>query len=88
MKISKNNHVTCEYTVAVGTENVTQDVKIYLLGDINTDGARNAADLTKLKKALLGTETVNSNEKVRYDIKTDDEINIIDLVRLKKIISD
>lgn len=80
MKISKNNHVTCEYTVTVGTENVTQDVKIYLLGDINTDGARNAADLTKLKKALLGTETVNSNEKVRYDIKTDDEINIIDLV--------
>ena len=88
MKVIKNDHVTCEYTVTVGTENVTQDVKIYLLGDINTDGARNAADLTKLKKALLGTETVNSNEKVRYDIKTDDEINIIDLVRLKKIISD
>ena len=88
MKVMKNNHVTREYTVAVGTENVTQDVKIYLLGDINTDGARNAADLTNLKKALLGTETVNSNEKVRYDIKTDDEINIIDLVRLKKIISD
>ena len=88
MKVMKNNHVTREYTVAVGTENVTQDVKIYLLGDINTDGARNAADLTKLKKALLGIETVNSNEKVRYDIKTDDEINIIDLVRLKKIISD
>ena len=87
MKVMKNNHVTCEYTVTVGTENVTQDVKIYLLGDINTDGARNAADLTKLKKALLGTETVTATEKARYDIKVDGEMNLVDLVRLKKIIS-
>ena len=88
MKVIKNDHVTETAVISVWGADVEFNATVYLLGDINTDGARNAADLTKLKKALLGTETVNSNEKVRYDIKTDDEINIIDLVRLKKIISD
>ena len=88
MKVIKNDHVTETAVISVWGADVEFNTTVYLFGDINTDGARNAADLTKLKKALLGTETVNSNEKVRYDIKTDDEINIIDLVRLKKIISD
>ena len=87
MKVIKNDHVTETAVISVWGADVEFNATVYLLGDINTDGARNAADLTKLKKALFGTETVNSNEKVRYDIKTDDEINIIDLVRLKKIIS-
>lgn len=87
MKVIKNDHVTETAVISVWGADVEFNATVYLLGDINTDGARNAADLTKLKRALLGTETVNSNEKVRYDIKTDDEINIIDLVRLKKIIS-
>ena len=38
MKVMKQNHVTREYTVTVGTEAVTQDAKINLLGDINGDG--------------------------------------------------
>ena len=87
MKVIKNDHVTETAVISVWGADVEFNTTVYLFGDINTDGARNAADLTKLKKALLCTETVNSYEKVRYDIKTDDEINIIDLVRLKKIIS-
>ena len=34
----KQNHVTREYTATVGSSNVTQDVKIYLLGDVTGDG--------------------------------------------------
>ena len=58
MKVMKNNHVTREYTVTVGAENVTQDVKIHLKGDITGDGKVNTFDIVKAnlhakKKTLL-----------------------------------
>ena len=38
MKVSKANHVTREYTVTVDADDMTQDAKICLLGDVNGDG--------------------------------------------------
>ena len=58
MKVMKKNHVAREYTVTVSTENVTQDVKIHLKGDITGDGKVNTFDIVKAnlhakKKTLL-----------------------------------
>ena len=58
MQVSKKNHVTREYTVTVGAENVTQDVKIHLKGDVTGDGKVNTFDIVKMnlhakKKTLL-----------------------------------
>lgn len=44
MKVMKQNHVTREYTITVGTEAVTQDVKIHLKGDVNGDGKITTGD--------------------------------------------
>ena len=55
MKVMKNNHVTREYTVTVGAENVTQDVKIHLKGDINGDGRVNTSDVGKINSHAKGT---------------------------------
>lgn len=44
MKVIKQNHVTREYTITVGTENVTQNVKIHLKGDVNGDGKITTGD--------------------------------------------
>jgi hypothetical protein len=41
---SKQDHFTCAYTVTVGTEDVTQDVTLYLWGDVNGDGTINTSD--------------------------------------------
>lgn len=38
MKVMKENHVTREYAVTVGAEDVQQDVEIWLLGDVTGDG--------------------------------------------------
>ena len=48
MKVSKKNHVTREYTITVGGEAVTQNVKIHLKGDINGDGKISTADVNKI----------------------------------------
>ena len=64
MKVMKNNHVTREYTVTVGAENVTQDVKIHLKGDINGDGKVNTSDVGKANSHAKGTSTLPSPSKL------------------------
>ena len=54
MKVMKNNHVTREYTVTVSTENVAQDVEIWLLGDVNGDGTINVKDKKLIFNHLKG----------------------------------
>ena len=54
MKVMKQNHVTREYTVTVGAENVTQDVEIWLLGDVNGDGTINVKDKKLIFNHLKG----------------------------------
>ena len=48
LKVSKLNHVTREYTVTVGTDALTQEVKIHLVGDIDGNGYVNMGDVIKL----------------------------------------
>ena len=79
MKVMKKNHVTREYTVTVGAENVTQDAKIHLLGDVNGDGTINAKD----KKIIYGHINDSSTELTGYifdvgDVNKDGVINAKD----------
>jgi len=55
LKVSQLNHVTREYTVTVGEEDLTQDVKIHLVGDIDGNGKVNVGDVSKLNSHLKGT---------------------------------
>ena len=48
LRISQLNHVTREYTITVGGEDLTQDVKIHLIGDIDGNGKINVGDVAKL----------------------------------------
>ena len=79
MKVMKQNHVTREYTVTVGAENVTQDVEIWLLGDVNGDGTINAKD----KKIIYGHINDSTTELTGYifdvgDVNKDGAINAKD----------
>lgn len=58
MKVKKNNHVTREYAVVVASENVTQDAKICLLGDVTGDGNINSADVGRLYAHVRGTKVL------------------------------
>ena len=71
MKVMKNNHVTREYTVTVGAENVTQDVKIHLKGDINGDGRVNTSDVGKANSHAKGTSTLTGYEFACADVNGD-----------------
>lgn len=52
MKVIKKAHATGEFTVKVDSSNLTQNVKIYLKGDVNLDGTVSVSDSTTLQKYL------------------------------------
>ena len=58
LKVSKPNHMTREYTVTVGAEDLLQDVKIHLIGDIDGNGKVNVGDVSKLNSHLKGTNVL------------------------------
>ena len=79
MKVMKNNHVTREYTVIVGTNPVVQDVEIWLLGDVNGDGTINVKD----KKLIFNHLNDPSGALTGYaldvgDVNRDGTINVKD----------
>ena len=79
LRVSKKNHVTRDYTVTVGTENVLQDVKIHLKGDINGDGVINIKD----KRLIYYHMNNSANKLTGYafdvgDVNGDGVINIKD----------
>lgn len=48
LTVSKTNHVTRQYTVTVGTEAVTLDVKLHMIGDVDGNGRINIGDVSKI----------------------------------------
>ena len=58
MKVKKTKHATREYTISVGSSAVTQDVEIWLYGDVNGDGMVNMTDATQIKRKYNGKTSI------------------------------
>ena len=82
LKVSKANHVTREYTVVVGTDDVTQDVKIHLLGDITGDGRINIMDVNRANLHFKKKITLTGYEFDCANVTGDTQVNIMDVNRL------
>ena len=82
MKFIKNNHVTMEYEILVDNLNVTQDVKIHLIGDINGDGKVNIKDWNMLYNHINETNLLAEYELLCADVNKDGKVNTKDWNRL------
>ena len=83
MKVMKNNHVTREYTVTVSTENVTQDVEIWLLGDVNGDGKVTTIDFVRVNSHARGVTLLSDYELKCADVVgTDGKVTTADAIRI------
>ena len=82
MKVMKQNHVTREYTITVGSEAVTQDVKIHLKGDINGDGRVNTSDVGKANSHAKGTSTLTGYDFACADVNGDGRVNTSDVGKI------
>ena len=82
VRVSKKNHVTREYTITVGAEAVTQDVRIHLKGDINGDGRINTSDVGKVNAHAKGSSLLTDYQFACADINGDGKVNTSDVGKI------
>ncbi|MGN0629625.1 MAG: transglutaminase domain-containing protein [Oscillospiraceae bacterium] len=79
MKVMKLNHVTREYTITISAGNVTQDVEIYLMGDVDLNGNIDVNDVNIMRQYLVGNLTSLSDIQLAvFDVTQDGVTDIAD----------
>ncbi len=79
VNVSKINHVTREYTITVENENITQDMKLHLLGDINGDGTVRMSDMNLINSHIKETVNLDGYELLCADVNGDGSIRMNDM---------
>ena len=85
VKVSKEDHVTREYDLTVGEENVTDmNVEIWLLGDMNGDGLANAVDYGNVLRQVKFSDQPILTDYNRQcaDIDADGDIDFWDYLNI------
>ena len=83
LKVSKANHVTRKYTVVVGIDDVIQDAKIHLKGDINGDGKVTTIDFGRANSHAKGVAILTGYELLCVDtVKQDGIVTTADAGRV------
>ena len=83
LKASKHNHVTREYDVVVTGGTLTQDVTLYLLGDVTCDGRITMGDVSNIYSHVC-SGTLLSDEYILScaDATGEGRINVGDVVKI------
>ena len=82
IKVSKADHVTREYSVTVGSSDLTQDLKIHLKGDVNGDGRVNTTDVGRANAHAKKTTFLEGYALLCADINGDGRVNTTDVGRM------
>lgn len=82
LTVSAANHVTRTYSVTVGSTDLTLDVKLHLIGDIDGNGKVNIGDVAKLYAHVKGTASLTDYALVCADISGNGKINVGDTASL------
>ncbi len=80
--ISKANHVTREYEITLGEEDLVQEMKIHLVGDINGDGRVNTVDVARANAHAKGAIRLDGYEYDCANVNGDSRLNTIDVARM------
>lgn len=86
MIVSKKSHADREYTVKVSSADVTQNVEIFPIGDVNSDGDISVVDATLVQKYIVGLEKLTDLQKKSAEVNGDGEISVVDATLIQKYI--
>lgn len=99
LRVSKDMHCTRDYTVTVADGDVTQNVEIWLYGDVNCDGKVNTDDVMQINRKIAGLSSVfgtgdDSLQKYRFDVANvtaivgnDTKLNTDDVMQINRYIA-
>ena len=85
LKVMKKGHAPFTKEITVGDSNVTEDVTIYLIGDVNKDGKIDANDMQRIYAHISG-ENVFA-DLAQGDVNGDGKVDANDMQRIYAHIS-
>lgn len=80
LKVEKTGHTPFSKGITVGNSNVTENVTIYLIGDVNKDGVVTPLDMQRLYNHLNGTAILT--DTTTADVNQDGSVTPLDMQRL------
>lgn len=89
LSVTKSGCAKWTKTVAVTDNNVTENISIYLLGDVNLDGRVTEKDLIVLKRHLANAEKYPLSDEAKNvaNINHDDAVSEKDVIVLKRYLA-
>lgn len=84
LKVMKKGHAPFTKEITVGDSNVTEDVTIYLIGDVNEDGKIDANDMQRIYAHISGENPISIS---RGDVNGDGKVDANDMQRIYAHIS-
>ena len=87
LKVMKKGHAPWTESITVGTEAVTRNVKICLLGDVNGDGKIDADDVTALLRHVSKISNLSKYEETLGEVTADGIVNADDVTKLLRYVS-
>ena len=85
LKVMKKGHAPWTEEITVGDGNVTKDVTIYLIGDVNGDGKIDANDMQRIYAHISGENVFSSI--AQGDVNGDGKVDANDMQRIYAHIS-
>ena len=80
LKVEKKGHAPWTEEITVDSAAIAKDVTIYLIGDVNRDGAVSVSDMQRLYAHLNGTKPLTDTSTA--DVNNDKVISVSDMQRL------
>ena len=84
LKVMKKGHAPFTKEITVGDSNVTENVTIYLIGDVNGDGTIDANDMQRIYAHISGENPISIS---RGDVNGDGKVDANDMQRIYAHIS-
>ena len=85
LKVEKKGHAPFTKEITVGDSNVTADVTMYLIGDVNRDGKIDATDMQRIYAHISGENTFSNS--AQGDVNEDGKVDATDMQRIYAHIS-
>lgn len=85
LKVEKKGHAPFTKEITVGDSNVTENVTIYLIGDVNRDGKIDATDMQRIYAHISGENTFSNS--AQGDVNKDGNVDATDMQRIYAHIS-
>ena len=85
LKVMKKGHAPFTKEITIGDSNVTENVTIYLIGDVNRDGKIDATDMQRIYAHISGENTFSNS--AQGDVNEDGNVDATDMQRIYAHIS-